>query len=332
VVLGAEFRPDGLAIRLQARFAEDSASAKLISMERPVSLEELGKLPGGLGVYGGVKFGRTISELLSAISQDLSTTEEDVQGTRLIEGHRKDLLASGHQGDISATMAPGVSITVSRYADPKKAARALTKTYKAIAAGGRVNSVILKAAPRVNDEAEKLGDFTFSEVFLRYDFDATVAELPEQVKEATLQSLARTLTPESRMWIGTDSKVVVAITAKEWKEARELLGQYQDGKRSVGADAAFKLTRSQLPAEANFLMIAETTSAINTVMDTLRSTGEALPGFPRIPQLKPAKGEPTYVGVALVLKGETASLTAFVPTTALAAGGKMLEPLFKNVE
>lgn len=332
VVLAAEFRPDGLAIRLQARFAEDSASAKLISMEKPVSLAELGKLPGGLGVYGGVKFGRTISELLSAISQDLSTTEEDVQGTRLIEGHRKDLLASGHQGDISATMAPGLSMTVSRYADPKKAARALTKTYKAIAAGGRVNSVILKAAPRVNDEAEKLGDFTFAEVLLKYDFDATVAALPEQVKEATLQSLTRTLMPESRMWIGTDSKVVVAVTAKEWKDAKELLGQYQDAKRSVGADAAFKLTRSQLPAEANYLLIAETTSAINSLIDTLRSTGEALPGFPRIPDLKPAKGELTYVGLALVLKGEIASLSAFVPTSALAAGGKMLEPLFKNIE
>lgn len=332
VVFAAEFRPDGLAVRLQARFAEDSASAKLISMEKPAALAELSSLPSGLGVYGGVKFGRTISELLREISQDLSTTEEDVQGTRLIDGHRKDLLASGHQGDISATMAPGVSITVSNYADPKKAVRALTKTYKAIAAGGRVNSVILKAAPRVNDDTEKLGDFTFSEVLLKYDFDATVANLPEQVKEATLQSLTRSLTPESRMWIGTDSKVVVAITAKEWKDAKELLGQYQDARRSVGADAAFKMTRSQLPAEANYLLIAETGSAITTLMDTLRSTGDALPGFPRIPQLKPAKGEPTYVGVALVLKGEIASVTAFVPTSALAAGGKLLEPILKNVE
>jgi hypothetical protein len=332
VVFAAEFRPDGLALRLQARFADDSASAKLISLEKPTALAEIGQLPNGLGVYGGVRFGRTISELLRDIGQDLSTTAEDVQGARLIEGHRKDLHASGHQGDISATMAPGVSITVSNYSDPAKAVRALTKTYKAVAAGGRVNSVILKAAPRVNDEAEKLGSFTFAEVQLRYDFDATVADLPDPVKEATLQSLTRSLTPETRMWIGTDGKVVLSVTAKEWKDAKDLLERYRDAKRSVGADAAFKLTRSQLPAEANVVVIAETGSAIHTMMDSLRATGEALPGFPRIPALKPAKGEPTYVGMAVVLRGETASVTAFVPTSALAAGGKILEPLFKNIE
>jgi len=332
VVVAAEFRPDGLALRLQARFADDSASAKLISLEKPTALAELGQLPSGLGVYGGVKFGRTIGELLRDMSQDLSTTAEDVQGARLIEGHRKDLHASGHQGDISATMAPGVSITISNYSDPAKAVRALTKTYKAVAAGGRVNSVILKAAPRVNDEAEKLGEITFAEVQLKYDFDATVADLPDPVKEATLQSLTRSLTPETRMWIGTDGKVVLSVMAKEWKDAKELLARYKDAKNSVGADAAFKLTRSQLPAEANVLVIAETSSAITTMVDSLRATGEALPGFPKIPVLKPAKGEPTYVGLAVVLKGETASITAFVPTSALAAGGKILEPLFKNIE
>jgi hypothetical protein len=195
-----------------------------------------------------------------------------------------------------------------------------------------VNSVVLKAAPRVNEEAEKLGDFTFAEVFLRYDFDATVAELPEQVKEATLQSLMRTLTPDSRTWIGTDGKVVMSITAKDWKEAGEWLVKYLDPKRSVGADAAFKATRAQLPAEANFVVIAETGSAITTLMDQLRATGDALPGFPKIPLLKTPKGEATYVGLALALKGEIASVTAFVPTNALAVGGKVLEPFFKNIE
>ena len=67
-------------------------------------------------------------------------------------------------------------------------------------------------------------------------------------------------------------------------------------------------------------------------MDSLRATGDAMPGFPKIPCSRPAKGEPTYVGLAVVLKGETANLTAFVPTSALAVGGKMLEPLFKNIE
>ena len=68
------------------------------------------------------------------------------------------------------------------------------------------------------------------------------------------------------------------------------------------------------------------------MMDQLRATGDALPGFPKIPVLKTPKGEPTYIGLALVLKGEIATVTAFVPTSALSVGGKVLEPFFKNIE
>ena len=136
ILITAEFRSDGLAVRLQARFTENSPSAKLISMENPDALSGISRLPAGLGVYGGMHFGRTITEAIHDISQDLSTTAEDMQGAKLIEGHTKDLLAAGHQGDVSATSTPSTSITFSSYKDPEKAVKALTKTYKAIAAGG----------------------------------------------------------------------------------------------------------------------------------------------------------------------------------------------------
>jgi len=332
VLATAEFRPDGLALRAQARFAEESVSAKFLAGEKPAPIAEIAKLPAGLGTYGGMRFGRTISELLHDIGQNLSTTADDVQGTKLIEGHTKDLNAAGHQGDVSGTTTPGVSITISSYSDPAKAVRALTKTYKAIAAGGRVNSVMLKAAPRVQEEVETHGDFKFSSVFLQFDFDGTVAEMPDQVKEAALQSLKRTLNPQTTMWIGTDGKVVISLSAKDWKSAKELLDQYRDGKQTIGANESYKQTRAQLPAEANFLLIAETGSAINTILESMRSTGDAIPGFPRIPVLKPVKGDPTYIGIAVVLKGESASVTAFFPTAAIGVAGKVLQPLFKNVE
>ena len=53
------FRPEA-SLPPQARFVEDSP-AKLISMEKPAALAGSAKLPGGLGVYGGIKFGRTIT-------------------------------------------------------------------------------------------------------------------------------------------------------------------------------------------------------------------------------------------------------------------------------
>jgi hypothetical protein len=332
VVLAAEFKPEGLALRLQARFAENSASAKLLAQERPIAMAEVAKLPTGLGIYGGTRFGRTITESIRDISQEFSTTEDDERGAMLIEQHLKDLAAAGHEGDFTATAAPGTAITVSNYKDPAKAARALTKTYKAIAAGGKVNSVIVKAAPRVSDEAATHRGFTFTEVVVKYDFDATVAGFPEPAKDAMLQSLKRTMSEKTTMWIGTDGKVVVQLMAEDWGAAKGLLDKYLDAKPSVGADAGFKLTRSQLPAETNLLLIAETGAALASLTDSLRSVGDAVPGLPKIGPLKPVKGDPTYVGLAVTLKGDTASVTAFIPTGAITVARKMLGPLFKNIE
>ena len=174
-------------------------------------------------------FGRTITEAIHDISQDLSTTAEDMQGAKLIEGHTKDLLAAGHQGDVSATSTPSTSITFSSYKDPEKAVKALTKTYKAIAAGGRANAVILKAAPRVSDEFEKHRGFTLTQVVLKFDFDATVADLPEQVRKRHFnRSHARRDGHVDRH----RQKIAVQITAKI-ERRQELLDKSLDGKQSV---------------------------------------------------------------------------------------------------
>ncbi len=332
LVLAAEFRPEGLLVRLQTRFAENSPSAKLVGLENPSAMADVAKLPTGLGVYGGTKFGKTITELLRDISQEFATTEDDARGAALIETHLKDLVAAGNQGDISATAAPGTAITVSNYKEPEKAAKALSKLYKAIGAGGKVNSVIVKAAPRVSDEAQDHRGFTFTSVLLKFDFEATAAGYPDPVKEGMLETLKRTMNEQTTMWIGTNGKVVVQLTAKDWNAAQAMLDKYLDGKMTVGADAGFKLTRANLPAEANLLMIAETSSAITSLADSIRSAGEAIPGFPKIGPLKKVKGDPTYVGFAVTLKGETATVTAFVPTGAITVGRKVLETLFKNIE
>jgi hypothetical protein len=48
--------------------------------------------------------------------------------------------------------------------------------------------------------------------------------------------------------------------------------------------------------------------------------------------VKPLKGDPTFVGIAVTLKGDTATANLFVPGTAIAAGKTLLGDLFKTVD
>jgi hypothetical protein len=332
IVLGAEFRPEGLAVKLQARFAENSPSARWIVSEASGKAAEIAKMPAGLGVYTQFRFGKAFGDLFRELNQELVTTEDDERGAKLIEDHLKDRAAAGPKGEWSASASPGTSITVAAYENPEKALRAITKAYKAVAPGGRVHSVIVKTAPRVLDEATRHRGYVFSEVHLNYDFEATAAALPEGVKDATLEMLKRTVREKTDMWIGTDGKVVVSLTAKDWDAAKALLDKYLDGKQVVGAEKAFKLTRSQLPEDATAVIIGETGATITALADSVRGAGEAIPGFPQLGTVKPPKGEPTYVGVAVTLKGEVVGVTAFVPGGAITVGRKMIEDLLRIID
>ena len=299
----------------------------------PTALADLGKLPAGMGTYQGSKFGKTIAELIRDMSQEFATTDEDMRGAGLIEEHLKDLAAAGPGAEFSASAAPDGGITVTVYKDAEKAAKALAKTYKAIAAGGRVGGVVVKAAPRVQDEAEKHREFVFSSINLTHDFEATVAGLPDGVKESTLETLKRTTPEKAAHWVGTDGKVVVRVTAKDWKAAKTLLDKYLDGKEQLGANVAFKRVREQLPPEANLIVVAEIESAITGLVTSLKGAADAIPGFPRLGPLKKLEGgTPAYIGFAVTLKGDIATITGYVPAAAIESARKMLDSLFKKIE
>ena len=328
VVLAAEFKPEGLLVRLQARFAENSPSAKFIAAEPHSTFAELAKLPAGLNTYQSTKFSKTVGDLMRELSQEFVTTEDDAKGAALIESHLKDLAAAGPGSEVTAASSPDAAITVSEYKDPEKAAKAISKAYRAVAAGGRVNGVVVKTAPRVGDEAEKHAGFTFSSVYLNYDFEATVAALPEGTKDGTIEALKRTVFEKTYHWVGTDGKVVVRLTAKDWDTAKKLLVLHLDGKTTLGAAPGFARLREQLPAEASMLYVAEVDAGLDTIIATLKNVGDVIPGFPRLGV--PKKGNrdgPSYVGIAVSLKGDTATVTAFVPTSAITKAYKVIEAL-----
>ena len=56
----------------------------------------------------------------------------------------------------------------------------------------------------------------------------------------------------------------------------------------------------------------------------------AVPGFPKIGPVKPLDGDPAFVGIAVTLKGDTATANVFVPGAAIAAARKIILGLLAN--
>ena len=334
IVLAAEFRPEGLNFRAQVRFAEDTQSADIFKTEVPSALADLTKLPKGLSTYGGSKFGKKFTDLGKKFAQEFSVAEDDEKGLAQLEKLLAEVTAAGPQGDYSASNAPESSIGVTAYKSAEKAATALVKIYENMPAGGKFSGVVLKGKPKVKNEAATVGDFKFTEVNLTFDFAATVEALPEAAREAAMGQYKRLMKEKTSIWLGTDGKVVVQLTAKDWDTAKKLLEDYLSGKGGVGSDAGFQLARKNLPPEASLLYMFETSQVVTMLAEQAKAMGQAIPGgvFPQIGNVKPVKGDATYIGIALTLKPQTATFDLFVPGTAMNVMTKMILPLFKKVE
>jgi hypothetical protein len=270
--------------------------------------------------------------VIRGLNPEFAPADDDEKGNELIEKRTKELLAAGPQGEVTGSSTPSVSLTVGAYTDPQKAAKALTGCYSAMSAGGRIQTVVLKDAPKVTESARKYKGFTFTEVRLAFDFDATVKELPDGLKENSLAQLKRLVSEKMGVWVGTDGKVVVQMAAKDWDAAAAALDGFQSGQKPVGDTAGYKLTRKNLPQEASLLLLLETGQTISMVIDMMRAMEGAIPGFPKIGPVKPMKGEPSFIGVAVTLKGDTATANLFVPGSAIATGRKLLADLFKSID
>jgi hypothetical protein len=122
------------------------------------------------------------------------------------------------------------------------------------------------------------------------------------------------------------------MSAESWDAAAAILDRFTSAKDPIGDTAGYKLTRKNLPKDASLLVMLETEQSLVTVMDTFRSLEGMIPDFPKIGKIKPLKGAPTFVGIAVTLKGDLATVNVFVPAPAISVTRKLLENLFHNIE
>jgi hypothetical protein len=334
IVLALEFRPDGLNVRGQVRFADDTTSADVLKLEVPSALAHIEKMPKGLSTYGGSKLGKKFTDLGSKFSQDFLAGDDDEKGAERIGKLQADILAAGPGGSYSASKSPERGLTVTAYKDPQKALDATVKLYTGLADGGKFATILLKNKPAITPKAGTHRDIEFTEVKLNLDFAAAVEGLPEPAREAAMAQFKRLMSEKTTYWYGTDGKSLIQITAKDFNAAKQLLDEYLDTKSAVGSDAGFQAVRKNLPAEASLLYLLETSDVVSMLVDQVKAIGASIPGggLPAIGSVKPVKGDPSYLGFALTLKPQVASGDMFIPGAAMNVAVKMIAPLFRNVE
>jgi hypothetical protein len=333
LLLAVEFRPDGLQLGVRTRFAPDSPTASALAAEAPTALADIGKLPRGLTIYGGSKFGKKISDTFRGFTQQFGAPDGQDAADAKISKLLDQLSAAGAGVDVSGGTGADATISVTQYKSAKQAAAALVGVYQAVPAGGKIMGIVAKEKTRVTEAAQTHRGFTFAEVKLSLDFAATVESLPENVRESTLANLRRFARERMTYWIGSDGKAVATLTAPDWAAASKLLDAYLDGSDGTGSDAGFKTARSNLPAEANTIYLAETSQMLTMLMEQAKAAMSAVPGGgPQIGKLRPVQGPPTYVGFALTLKPQTDAVDVFVPGAAMNVTARMLAGAFRKVE
>ncbi len=329
LVLAASIRPDGVHARMQVRFREACRTSDLLRTEKPTPLGDFVRLPGRMDSYTAMGFGPRFGQMYRSFSLPFQAGPGDEAGATLIQKGQTELAAAGPGVSYRCERHQG-SMQITAYRSPEKALAAEVKLYRGLTAGTRIESVVLKDAPRVAEAASKHRGITFAEIHLVRDFEATVAGLPEPSREAALAILRRSGRERSTLWLGSDGKVVFRLTAHDWVAAEKLLDAYLDGTGAVGSDPGFRTTRQHLPAEATLIALFETQASVKSILDYTRDTLGAFPNdVPPIAQPADVKAEPSYLGVALTLKPQGVTLDLFVPTKSLNVAARMLAPLFK---
>ena len=332
-VIALDFRPEGLSFRLQAQFGTKTDTAKFLGEMKPAALAHLGTLPGGRMSYTALRLDPRASKALSRLISEISFDDENEEAKKALDAAAELLGEAGLEAQYSTSDLPLAALEIAHFKDPAKAVSANLKILKALTPTSAAQNVPLKEKPEIKENAEAVGDFKLHFAKLSLDIEKAVAEVPEQMRDAMKASLERMLGSEMKMWFGTDGKVFLNVTAKDWNTAKGLIESYLKGDQPVSKDDSFQLTRKNLPGETTMVALVDTGRLVYELFEMFKEMLQAFPGaFPggAVPELKKPTGKPAYLGIALTLKPEYGSFELFVPTTAAQQIRKLLAPLIEK--
>jgi hypothetical protein len=133
------------------------------------------------------------------------------------------------------------------------------------------------------------------------------------------------------LWFGTDGKVTVQLTARDWPHAQRVLDQYLDGKETLGQQPAYEEVRKHLPEAASGLTLIDVPKFARAVAGIIvpliaeRRGGKG----DQLPDLDKVKLKTSYTGLALTLQPRRGSVDVWLPASSVQELRKLAEPLRK---
>ncbi|MHB1425390.1 MAG: hypothetical protein ACYC3I_19645 [Gemmataceae bacterium] len=302
-----EFRPGGLALHLQSEMKESTPTANLLQDARPVALKDLDHLPRDRAYYLGMKGNASLYKKLAGFLSVLP----DVDG-KALETLMEDLAQAGPDSVLGGGSFPMAGLTVYHFDDPAKAVNAVLKYYRDV----DPKAAEFKKKPVIKMDAEKHGDFKLHFVQYSYDFDKMAKQLGDDVKKQFIESMKGFFGEKTTMWIGTDGKTAVQITAPDWSSARKLLDQYSKGKDRAGEAQAFRDARKEMPARTSILGLIDAVPMFATIAELYKPI---LPPGVLLPpgrEIVLSKVVSAYVGLAVTLQPNRGSFDLFITVAA----------------
>jgi hypothetical protein len=264
-----------------------------------------------------------------ALMDAFAVDDSEPAAKETIDKLQKDLAGYDRGLTLATGKILGASLETIASKDAAKIVDARLGMLKALSKEGSFGGVPLKSKPGIAEKAETVGGFALHRAQLSYDFDKAVAELPDEQREAAKAVVKRNVGgDQSTIWIGTDGKAVLQLTAKEWADAKALAESYLNKTAPLEKDPAYQFTRKQLPADATMLVILDTAQTAYSLYGIVRESAAAVPGFPKaLPEAKAPGGKTAYIGIAVVLRPGHGGFDLFVPAAAVDPVRKLIEPL-----
>jgi hypothetical protein len=326
-VLAFDFRPDGLNFRVQMQFAESSGTAKALGVLKPGSLAGVDKLPAGALSYTAMQMD---GGMLKTMAPMIYTAfAKDDEKSKAIQAALDELVAAGPTMQFAtASMPLTTGVQVHEYKDATKASAAFLKLLQSIPDGNNYQNVPVKSKTIKADALTHKGIKLHHAKFV-WDFAKAVEQLPdENLKGAMADAMKKFVGDQLDLWFGTDGKVVIQVIGGDEKSVTAQLDAYLDGKSTVGADAAFALTRKNLPSDAGMVVLMDTAKFTKSMMIYAGAILKNMPGVPfALPEPQGKEGKPAYTGYAISAKPTSVRFDLFFPAKGVAAIRKLFGPV-----